>query len=327
MVARMSKGGNNMEKNTKKPNFIRRMIDQIKRRINRKDEKLLPAGKQVRDNVYKNTKSKDYRKSVATIAGATVLTAGTIGGLGALAVKGKQDLQSMDMSKYNIDNKKYEDYVKTEYDSEETEKENLYRLAKLEDNIRIYNSLSSGKLTDTQQETLKEAKNEIKQEMVSKLTAKVYMNMFKEKMKAAYKAEGVTINYLDGANPGKEFNVKLKTATKPETFMQKEDKTKEIKSAVWDIVELQGMQEKATYEDKDIEAFVKLYENMKGFSNLEFTKEEGKPLAMNETYKATLPDGTYTVYKMDLSDKENPEVKDKTEIEVKDGFVNDGEER
>ena len=109
--------------------------------------------------------------------------------------------------------------------------------------------------------------------------------------------------------------------------MDEKDKSKEVKTAVWDIIDLQDMQEKESYDDKDINEFIKLYENMKGFSNLEFIKEEGKPLSMSETYKTTLEDGTYTLYHMDLSDKKNPKVESKTEIEVKNGFVNEGEER
>lgn len=306
-----------MEKDTKKNSFIRRVMNNIKNMIKNRKIKSLPEGKIETNKEMENaSKSADYRKGMALV-GAAVATVGVIG---VAAAKGKQDLESIDMSNYNIDNAKYMEYAKTD------DKDTMYRLAKLDDNVRLYNSLSSEKLTDAQIETFNKVKSEIELEMMSKMTAKLYLNMFKEKMKSAYNAEGVIIDYKSGANPSKEFSVEIQTKTK-KFFMDSKDETKEIKSAVWDIVELQKIQDKESYSDKDINVFVKLYENMKGFSNLEFVKEEDKPLTMSETYKTTLADGSYTMYHMDLSDKKNPKVESKTEIEVRNGFVNESEER
>lgn len=260
----------------------------------------------------KNRSKRDIFKSALAFGGGGAFVATMIAG----AAIGKQDLESMDMSSYNIDNQKYMEYAKTD------DEDIMYRLAKLEDNIRLYNNLSSEKLTDSQKETLALIKSEIKSEMSSKMTSKLYLNVFKEKMKSAYGADDIKVT----GQEFKEFSVEI-TKDYMKSFMEDKDKSKEIKSAVWDIVELQYMQEKNSYDDKDIESFVRLYENMKGFSNLEFIKEGDKPLAMSETYKTTLEDGSYTLYNMDLSDKENPKIESKTEIEVKNGLVNEGEER
>ncbi len=263
----------------------------------------------------KENKRNDFKNNIKVTIGTTaagLAAVGTVVGFGVAS----QDTKSIDMSNYNIDNTKYMEYAKT--DDEDT----MYRLARLEDNIRLYNSLSSEKLTDAQVETFNKVKSEIKLEMMSKMTSKLYLNMFKEKMKTAYDADDIKIEGKEFKN----FSVEI-TRNYSKSFMDNKDKSREIESAVWDIIELQDMQEKVSYEDKDVESFVRLYENMKGFSNLEFVKEDGKPLSMNETYKTTLADGSYTVYHMDLSDKENPKVESKTEIEVRNGLVNEGEER
>lgn len=262
-----------------------------------------------------NSKRNEFKNKIKLGAGVTaagLAAAGMVVGIGLES----QKQESIDMSNYNTDNTKYMEYAKT--DDEDT----MFRLARLEDNIRLYNNLSSVKLTDAQAKTFNRVKNEIKSEMSSKMTAKLYLDMFKEKMKIAYDADEIKV----GEKDFKEFSVEI-TKDYSKSFMEDKDKSSEIKSAVWDIIELQYMQEKASYEDKDIKDFVRLYENMKGFSNLEFVKEEGKPLSMSETYKTTLADGSYTLYHMDLSDKENPKVESKTEIEVKNGLVNEGEER
>ena len=261
----------------------------------------------------RENKRDDFKKKMMVGIGTAAL------GVTAMAVGAgleSQKLESKDLSNYNIDNTKYMEYAKT--DDEDT----MYRLEKIEENIRLYNNLYSKKLTEAQAKTFNKVKSEIKSEMSSKMTAKLYLDMFKEKMKTAYGADEIKVDEKDF----KEFSVEI-TKDYSKSFMEDKDKSSEIKSAVWDIIELQYMQEKASYEDKDIKDFVRLYENMKGFSNLEFVKEDGKPLSMSETYKTTLADGSYTLYHMDLSNKENPKVESKTEIEVKNGLVNEDEER
>lgn len=312
-----------MEKDTKKNSFISRVMNNIKNMIKNRKRKSLPEGKiEANKEIDNTTKSADYRASMALV-GAAVATVSVIGGV----AKGKQDLESIDMSVYNVNKNAYEEYIEKKYGSDKTEIETAAELQELTESIDTYNKLRDIKeLTDAQKETLKTVKYEIKSEMQSNMIANLYKDIFKEKMKTAYNAEKVTINYQDGANPTKEFSVEIETKTK-KFFMDSKDETREIESAVWDIVELQKMQKKDSYKDKDIESFIRLYENMKGFSNLEFTKEENKPLKMSETTKVTLPDGTYTVYHMDLSDKENPKVENKTEIEVNNGMTNEGQER
>ena len=129
-------------------------------------------GKENQRNDFKNK----MRVGIGiTVAGVTAMTAG-------LALESKK-LESIDMSKYNIDNTKYMEYAKT------GDEDTMYRLAKLDDNVRLYNSLSSARLTDAQKETLNKVKSEIKSEMRSKMTSKLYLDMFKEKMKSAYDAD------------------------------------------------------------------------------------------------------------------------------------------
>ena len=115
----------------------------------------------------KNESKRDNFKHTLLIGGAAVATASSLVALGL----GREEIKSMDMSKYNIDNEKYMEYAKTDDDN------TMYRLAKLEDNIRIYDSLSSGNLTPAQTETLNKVKSEIKFEMTSKMISKLYLNM------------------------------------------------------------------------------------------------------------------------------------------------------
>lgn len=259
-----------------------------------------------------NKSKKDNFKSALVVGGVGAVVAATVVGVGI----GSQDSKSIDMSNYNVDNTKYMDYAKS------ADENTLDRLALLEENVRLYNNLSSGKLTPAQEETLKNAKSGIKREMSGQMIGKLYLNIFKEKMKSAYDADKIIVK----GKEFKDFSVEIYDGYN-KSLMDDKDKTSEVKSAVMDIIELQSMIEKDSFEEKDVKEFVKVYENMKGFSNLEFVKEGDKPLAVSETYKTTLQDGTYTIYHMDLSDKDNPKVENKTEIEVKNGYVNEGEEK
>ena len=64
------------------------------------------------------------------------------------------------------------------------------------------------------------------------------------------------------------------------------------------------MSEKVSYDDEEIKKFIKMYDNMKGFSNLEFVKEKDKPLEFKETYEISLKDDEYEVYSMDSDAEE-----------------------
>lgn len=244
------------------------------------------------ESIGKNKRDdfKDKLKGIAAVGAAGLVTAGVTVG----AIKGKQDLQSMDMSNYNLNNQKYMEYL----DGTESEAD---RLVLLEENIRIYKELSANKkLTDMQKEALSNAKSKIKREMTKDLIADLYLDIFKEKMKSSYHVKDVKVEYNVGNNIEKHFSVKFDG----NTYMDEKDKSKEIKSAVWDIVSLQYMSEDATFDDKELKEFVKIYENMKGFSNLEFTKQENEPLKVNETCPITLKDGDYELVTMDFETEE-----------------------
>ena len=245
------------------------------------------------DNNKEKKKRNDFKDKLKSAA-AVGVAGSVIAGITLVAMNGKKELESIDMSNYNLDNSKYREYSDGKDSTED-------RLVLLEESVRIYKELASdSNLTDAQKEALSKEKSRIKSEMSSDLIADLYLSIFKEKMKSAYHVDNVSVDYKSGSNVDKNFSVKLNG----NTFMDEQDKTKEIKSAVWDIVDLQYMSEKVSYDDEEIKNFIKMYDNMKGFSNLEFVKEKYKPLEFKETYEISLKDDEYEVYSMDSDAEE-----------------------
>lgn len=211
-------------------------------------------------------KKKEFRKSMAVIGTAIAVA---IGG-GKLTAEANK---SEDLSQYAVRDNKYVDYI------EGSEYEKFNAMTELDANIKKYEELSSKtSLSKEQKEELLETKKSIKDEMVSGGLADFYLNdLLKEKLKQTYDAYSVKTNYSNDA----KIRIDLYEKNGRYETMKDEDEIAPIKIAMSDIATLQGYvgadQDKLL--NSDINKFIKIQKNMKGFSNLKFIKSEGKPLA------------------------------------------------
>ncbi len=282
------------------------------------------------DNNDKKTIKNSDKKIVMTGAAIVLAAEAAVVVGNSIARNINRPFKPIDMSKYNIDNTKYEDYIKESGDKESETSDKLYRMAMLEENIRIYKELKGKKLTDSQKESLDIATRGIKSEMSSSMISKIYLNdIFKEKILEAYDAKYVKVNYR--VPKGEEIiNVELYNSIDGVAIpLKKEDMIDEVKSAVKDIVSLQDLENKdKPYNDKDINEFIRAYDNMKGFSNLTLVKNGNQPLTIQENVLVDLPNGNFTVYSVNIDDEKNVNITGKKDIEVKDNkIVSDEEER
>ena len=275
------------------------------------------------DNNDKKTIKNSDKKIVMTGAAIVLAAEAAVVVGNSIARNINRPFKPIDMSKYNIDNTKYEDYIKESGDKESETSDKLYRMAMLEENIRIYKELKGKKLTDSQKESLDIATRGIKSEMSSSMISKIYLNdIFKEKILEAYDANYVKVNYR--VPKGEEIiNVELYNSIDGVAIpLKKEDMIDEVKSAVKDIVSLQDLENKdKTYNDKDINEFIRAYDNMKGFSNLTLVKNGNQPLTIQENVLVDLPNGNFTVYSVNIDDEKNVNITGKKDIEVKDNKI------
>ena len=282
------------------------------------------------DNNDKKTIKNNDKKIVMTGAAIVLAAEAAVVVGNSIARNINRPFKPIDMSKYNIDNTKYEDYIKESGDKESETSDKLYRMAMLEENIRIYKELKGKKLTDSQKESLDIATRGIKSEMSSSMISKIYLNdIFKEKILEAYDANYVKVNYR--VPKGEEIiNVELYNSIDGVAIpLKKEDMIDEVKSAVKDIVSLQDLENKdKPYNDKDINEFIRAYDNMKGFSNLTLVKNGNQPLTIQENVLVDLPNGNFTVYSVNIDDEKNVNITGKKDIEVKDNkIISEEEER
>ena len=235
----------------------------------------------------KKNKFRDKMKIEGKQITEKVLVGGTTIALGAalagVAIVNNYDYH-YDMSKFNIDDTKCEDCIR-EAGGKESEI------------LRIYKELNNkGNLTDAQKKSLETAKNGIKREMASSMLNKIYLNdIFKEKIKKAYDVDYVKVIYR--IPKGEEIiNVELYNSIDGVAIpLKKEDMIDEVTSAIKDIVSLQNLEAKnEAYDEKDINEFIRAYENMRGFSNLTLVKKGNEPLSIEETVLVNLQ-GKYEI--------------------------------
>ena len=209
-------------------------------------------------------KRKDFRKSMAVI-GTTIAVA--IGSAVLTTAANKSD----DLSQYAFRNDKYVDYIAG------SEYKKFKEMQELDDSIKKYEELKKKTILNKEQkEELAEARETIKKEMASGSLADFYLNdLLKEKLKKAYDAYSVETHYSN------ENEIRIDLYGKKGKYETLEDKDEigPIKIAMKDIATLQGYASKKEFTNLDINEFIKIQKNMKGFSNLKFIKAEGKPLS------------------------------------------------
>lgn len=222
----------------------------------------------------KNENKRSMFKSALVIGAVGLATAGIGGAIVDTYIKN----QPIDLSKYNIDNDKYEEYVKDE--------DNKQRMLELDENIRIYNKLAKETdLTESQKLALEKATDSIKEEMKDGMIANVYLNdILKGKLKEAYgkdAEDGIEVKSTNTPEDGKRIIIIMYDRLRNKTSLQVEN-IKEIRTAVGDIINMKDNKGKGEYTDKDVEDFTKAYENMKGFSNLQIIKAKDGKIAVME---------------------------------------------
>lgn len=214
-------------------------------------------------------KREEFKKKLA-IVGTTAVVA--LGGFGI-----KDSMDKSDLSKYAVDDEKYIDYI----DKDENEK--LERLENLDSNISRYEELNEkNKLTKEEKEELEQITYSLEREMKSGYLERFYLHdVLKEKIKSVYGVDKVETKW----NGKDEINIKLFDKYGSYKAMENKDKVSPILTAMNDIATLQGYEEREKFSKSEIENFIKIQKNMKGFSNIEFIKVDGKPLAYTEPQK------------------------------------------
>lgn len=208
-------------------------------------------------------KRKEFKKKIAIVTTTAAIVAGGF----TLNAASKNE----DLSQYMVSNNKYEDYIKG------SEYKKFKKMEELDNNISKYEALKSRMFLDKEEKNeLEELSKAIKEEMSSGDLADFYLNdLLKEKLKEAYHVESVVTNY---SNDG-EIKIDLYGKNKISKTMENKDEVTPIKIAMRDIATLQGYIGREEFSNQDVKEFIKMQKNMKGFSNLKFIKEEGKPLA------------------------------------------------
>ena len=247
-------------------------------------------------NEFRDKMKIEERKQITekVLVGGTTIALGAA--LAGVAIVNNYDYH-YDMSKFNIDDTKCEDCIREAGGKESEILDKLNRVTMLNENIRIYKELNNkGNLTDAQKKSLETAKNGIKREMASSMLNKIYLNdIFKEKIKKAYDVDYVKVIYR--IPKGEEIiNVELYDSIDGVGIpLKKEDMIDEVTSAIKDIVSLQNLEAKnEAYDEKDINEFIRAYENMRGFSNLTLVKKGNEPLSIEETVLVNLQ-GKYEI--------------------------------
>lgn len=272
----------------------------------------------------KGNKRTEFVKGLAAVGIAASTTAGMV----AMTVNSYNERKPMDMTNYNTDDKIYEYYIENSDDSEAIRLDKLNKMKLLERNISLYENLKNEKLTEAQNDNLNYAISSIKAEMRAGTVADIYLNdIFKEKIKDAYDVDKVTTEAYLTREAEEVINITL-GKDYSEKLMDSKDKIDEIKTAIRDIVSLQELKEKSSYDENDVKEFIRAFENMKGFSNLKFVKKGDEPLSIEETVLVDLEDGKYTIYDVNIDDNKNVNITGKKDVVVKDNkIISDEEER
>lgn len=265
-------------------------------------------------------KRNNFRKEIKVEVAGVIALSTVVGAVVGTQIKENVD---SDLSKYNVDDTKYMDYI----DEEDTQK--IEWIKGLDKKIKDYKLLSDDKenLTESKEIELETLESQLKDELSSGKLADFYLrNIFKTKMKTAYGVEDIIVGY---SNQSGEEAITIKMydkydvnnkKQKPDEYMDDKDEIAPIKSAVRDIVYLQDISRRNKYDDKDIEKLISVFYNMKGFSNLTFIKEGENQLYFEENTIVDLEDGEYTIYDMEYKDGE-AKVINQRNIELEEGKI------
>lgn len=232
-------------------------------------------------NVKENNKENKHAKFVQGLA-ALGFAGLTTAGITAITIDSYNKTKPMDMTNYNTDDKIYEYYIENSDDSEAIILDKLNKMKLLERNISLYENLKNEKLTEAQNDNLNYAISSIKSEMRAGTVADIYLNdIFKEKIKDAYNVDRVTTEAYLTREAEEVIKITLEKDYSKK-LMDSKDEIDEIKTAIRDIVSLQKLKEKSSYDENDVKEFIRAFENMKGFSNLKFVKKGDEPLSIEE---------------------------------------------
>lgn len=218
------------------------------------------------DDMKKVDKKEKFKKSIMVV-GATAIMATT--GVGMAN-------SDYNLSKFDVNNDKYVDYI----DGSENEK--LERMMKLDEQISRYEELSNKKFPSKEEKAeINNIRSYLEKEMSSGYLADFYLkDILKEKIKEAYNRDTKNkIKRIETRWDLEGISIKMYNKYDQYTSMDEKDKVAPIKSAMDDIAALQEYENKEDFSKTDVNNFIRIHKNMKGFSNLKFVKIEGKPLS------------------------------------------------
>lgn len=218
------------------------------------------------NNMKMSDKKENFKKRIMIVGAAAVM-----------ATAGVSIANSdYNLSKFDVDNDKYIDYI----DGSENKK--MERMINLDEQISRYEELSTKMFPSKEEKTeMDKIESYLEKEMTSGYLGDFYLkDILKEKIKEAYDKESKNkIQKIETKWDIDAISIKMYDKYGRVTFMSEKDKVAPIRSAMDDIATLQEYENKDEFSKSEINNFIKIHKNMKGFSNIKFIKTEGKPLS------------------------------------------------
>lgn len=225
-------------------------------------------------NKDKNNKREKFLKNLSIGVAATA-------GFAGIAYSTTDSERAKDeLSKYAENGNKIVEYA------DKTDVNMVMQLQMLEEDVKTYNELSSKMfLSDEDKIRLENAKNSIKSKILSEKLSEFYLeDILKEKIKSAYSADYVEVDYFVNSMAEEHMEIDVyevkptSKLDKPDITIKKEEIPREVKAAIGCIVDLQEFAECRPDQigEESIKKAAKYYDSMKGFANLDLKADNGK---------------------------------------------------